>query len=74
MVTWPATNCPPRKNNLDADLWERMQTLTRENLTRALGPWLDEQAITAIITRRDAMAVEVEKQIAKRGRALVLLP
>ncbi|HEU4688546.1 MAG TPA: hypothetical protein VFS23_09310 [Vicinamibacterales bacterium] len=59
---------------VDADLWERMQTLTRENLTRALGPWLDEQAITAIITRRDAMAVEVEKQIAKRGRALVLLP
>jgi hypothetical protein len=59
---------------VDADLWERMQTLTRENLTRALGPWLDEQAITAIITRRDAMAAEVDKQIARRGRALVLIP
>ena len=59
---------------VDADLWERMQTLTRENLTRALGPWLDEQAITAIITRRDAMAAEVDKQIARRGRTLVLIP
>jgi hypothetical protein len=59
---------------VDAELWDRMQTLTRDNLTRALGAWLDEQAITAIITRRDAMAVEVEKQIAKRGRALVLIP
>jgi Phosphatidylinositol 3- and 4-kinase len=59
---------------VDAELWDRMQTLTRETLTRALGMWLDEQAITAIITRRDAMAVEVEKQIARKGRALVLVP
>jgi hypothetical protein len=59
---------------VDAELWDRMQTLTRENLTRALGMWLDEQAITAIITRRDAMAVEVDKQIARKGRALVLVP
>ena len=51
-----------------------MQTLTRENLARALGPWLDQEAITAIITRRDAMAVEIDKQIARRGRALVLIP
>jgi hypothetical protein len=59
---------------VDAELWERMQTLTRENLARALGGWLDEEAITAIITRRDAMAAEVDKLIAKKGRALVLIP
>jgi hypothetical protein len=59
---------------VDAELWERMQALTRENLTRALGGWLDEAAITAILTRRDAMATEVDKLIAKKGRALVLIP
>jgi hypothetical protein len=59
---------------VDADLWGRMQTLTRENLTRALGGWLDEQAIAAIISRRDQMASEVDKLIAKKGRALVLIP
>jgi hypothetical protein len=59
---------------VDAELWERMQALTRENLTRALGGWLDQDAITAIIVRRDVMAAEVEKLLAKRSRALVLIP
>ncbi len=59
---------------VDAELWERMQTLSSANLTRALGGWLDEDAITAIIARRDKMAVEVDKQIKKKGRALVLIP
>jgi hypothetical protein len=59
---------------LDAELWERMQALTRENLTSALGGWLDQDAITAIIVRRDVMAAEVEKLLAKRSRTLVLIP
>jgi hypothetical protein len=59
---------------VDAELWERMQTLNRENLTRALGGWLDDDAIAAILTRRDAMASEIDKLIAKKGRALVLIP
>ena len=63
-----------KMERVDAELWARMQTLTRENLTAALGGWLDEDAITAIITRRDVMAVEVDKLIAKKGRALVLIP
>jgi hypothetical protein len=50
---------------VDAELWERMQTLTRENLARALGPWLDDDAIAAIIERRDAMAATIDKLIAK---------
>jgi hypothetical protein len=59
---------------VDAELWQRMQTLTRENLTRALGAWLDEDAITAIIVRRDAMANEINKLVARKGRTLVLIP
>jgi len=55
-------------------LWERMQTLTRENLDRALGGWLDEDAIAAIIERRDAMAATIDKLVAKNGRSLVLIP
>ena len=59
---------------VDAELWERMQTLTRENLGRALGGWLDEDAIAAIIERRDAMAATIDKLVAKNGRSLVLIP
>ena len=63
-----------RVERVDAGLWERMQTLTRENLDRALGPWLDEDAIAAIIERRDAMAAAIDKLVAKNGRSLVLIP
>jgi len=63
-----------KMERVDAELWERMQTLTREGLTRALGAWLDEAAIDAIIARRNAMAAEVDKLIAKKGPALVLIP
>ena len=63
-----------RVERVDAGLWERMQTLTRENLDRALGPWLDEDAIAAIIERRDAMAATIDKLVAKNGRSLVLIP
>ena len=59
---------------VDAELWERMQTLTRENLARAVGQWLDEDAIAAIIARRDAMAATIDKLVAKNGRSLVLIP
>ena len=59
---------------VDAELWERMQTLTRENLARALGRWLDDDSIAAIIERRDAMAATIDKLVAKNGRSLVLIP
>ena len=63
-----------KMERVDAELWERMQTLTRENLARALGRWLDEDAIAAIIERRDAMAATIDQLVAKKGRALVLIP
>jgi hypothetical protein len=63
-----------KMERVDAELWERMQTLTRESLTQTLGGWLDDNPIAAIIARRDAMAGEIDKLIAKKGRALVLIP
>jgi hypothetical protein len=59
---------------VDAELWERMQRLTRENLAGALGRWLDDDAIAAILQRRDGMAAAVDKLIANKGRALVVIP
>ena len=63
-----------KMERVDAELWARMQALTRENLTGALGRRLDEDAIAALVTRRDAMATAIDKLIAKKGRALVLIP
>ena len=51
-----------------------MKTLTREELTRALRCWIDEDAIDAIIERRDRMAAAVDQLVAKKGQAAVIIP
>ena len=58
---------------VDQTLWERIDALTRPDLDRALGPWLDEQAIVAIIARRDKIREEVRKRVAKLGEAAVFI-
>ena len=65
---------PNKIERVDADLWERMRTLTAEELTRALRPWVDDEAIGAMIHRRDQIAAAVDKLVAKKGRALVIIP
>jgi hypothetical protein len=59
---------------VDATLWNRMTMLTREDLTRVLGPWIDEDAIGAMMERRNRMVSDVNKLVAKRGRAAVIIP
>jgi hypothetical protein len=58
---------------VDQALWDRISTVTRPELDRALGPWLDAQAIDAIIKRREKMKEEVRKRVAKAGETAVFL-
>jgi len=65
----------PRKlERVDADLWARMTALTREDLVRVVGSLIDAKAIDAMLERRDRMVKDVEKLVAKKGRALVIIP
>jgi hypothetical protein len=64
---------PNKVERVDAELWERMKTLTAEELTRALRPWLDDEAIGAMIQRRNQIASAVDKLVAKKGQALVII-
>ena len=59
---------------VDAELWDRMKALTRDDLNRTLGHWIDDEQIAAIIERRDAMAAAVDKLVAQKGRSLVIIP
>ena len=63
-----------KMERVDAELWERMQALTRESLSGALGRWLDDGAVMAILQRRDVMVAEVNKLVAKNGRDFVVIP
>jgi hypothetical protein len=38
-----------------------------------LGPWVDEEAIDAMLQRRKRMTDEVSRLVKKHGRALVIL-
>jgi hypothetical protein len=64
----------PKFERVDAELWERMKALTSDDLTKVLGPWIDGQAIRALVERRNRMAAAVDKLVAKKGRAQVVIP
>jgi hypothetical protein len=51
-----------------------MKTLTRDDLARALRAWIDDEAIGAIVERRNRMAAAVDTLVAKKGRAAVIIP
>jgi hypothetical protein len=59
--------------SVDRTLWDRIDALTLPDLQRALGPWLDERAIEAILTRREKMRDEVKKRVQKLGEARVFV-
>lgn len=56
---------------VDRALWNRMLGLTEEGLTQTLGQWVGGGEIRALLTRRDAMAKEIQKLIAEKGEAAV---
>ena len=64
---------PTKIERVDGELWDRVKTLTRDELTGALQPWLDEEAIDAIIERRNRMAAAVDQLVAKKGQAAVII-
>ncbi len=54
-----ATELPQRLTRIDRPLWARIEALTPDALHAALGPWLDDAAVAAVLGRRDAMSAEV---------------
>ena len=59
---------------VDAALWDRIRSLTPEDVKRALGTWLDDRAIDAMIERRNLMAAAVDKLVAQKGAEAVIIP
>jgi len=68
-----STTLPKKIERVDAGLWARMQALTRADLVRVLGPWIDDEAIDAMLERRARMVSDVDKLVKKKGRASVII-
>ena len=58
---------------IDRYLWERMQQLDEPILTEALGEWLSDREIRAILERRDRMGEIIDELVEKNGEAAVLM-
>jgi hypothetical protein len=67
------TDVSPSLSRIDKRYWDRVSALTRKELDARLRPWLDQSQITAIVERRERMKAEIDKLIADRGAAAVLL-
>jgi len=63
---------PSPLTRIDADLWERMQKLSRQQLDTSLRPWLDDNEIAGILARRERMKTEIDRLIAERGASAVV--
>jgi hypothetical protein len=58
---------------IDRVIWERMLALDEPTLMRALGQWLDSGAIRAMLKRRDAMQLVVNRLLKNGGEASVFI-
>jgi hypothetical protein len=56
---------------VDRELWNRMQALDEPRLKAALGQWVKDKELRAILARRDRMEADLSKLAAQRGEAAV---
>jgi len=59
--------------NIDADLWTRIQMLTEGTLTAAVGTWIGKREVQAILERREKMKQQIDKLVRARGEAQVFI-
>jgi hypothetical protein len=59
---------------IDREFWTKMNSLTIESMTPALGPWMDKGEIKAIIERRNEMQKAIDELVKTKGEAAVFLP
>jgi len=62
-----------KMQSVDVEFWNRIQALTEDQLTTALGKWVDKGSIRAMLTRRDRMKVEIDKLVATQGEAATFI-
>ena len=58
---------------VDRDLWDRFMALDEATLQAALGKWLRDGQIRAILEHRDQMAKDIEALVAERSEAAVFV-
>jgi hypothetical protein len=58
--------------HVDMVLWEKMQALTEESLTAAIGGWVGGSEIRAMLERRRKMQLVFDTLLADKGKAAII--
>jgi hypothetical protein len=58
---------------VDPSLWARMQALDQPILKEAIGEWVNDRSIDAMLVRRERMAKAIAKLVEKKGEARVYI-
>ena len=58
---------------IDRDLWERIEALDEATLSTALGEWLSDREIRAILERREDMREDIDELVAEHNEAQVFV-
>jgi hypothetical protein len=62
-----------KMTQIDQELWVKMQALTQAQLKAAVGEWLGDREIRALLERRRKLAKEIDKLVAASGPDAVFL-
>jgi hypothetical protein len=62
-----------KMQQIDGPLWDRMKALTENQLTAAVGQWLDKGQIRAVLQRRDRMHAEIDRMVKDKGEAAIIV-
>jgi hypothetical protein len=65
---------PNKVERVDAELWTAIVALSGETLRATLGALIGDSAVDAMIARRDRVRTDVDKLVAAKGRAQVIIP
>src|SRR3954447_5109320 len=68
------TALPFKIERVDEELWTAIEALTLDDLGALLGPLIGDRAVNAMIERRGRMKKAIDALVAKKGRALVIVP
>jgi hypothetical protein len=67
------TRLPRKVERVDARLWAAIQSLTADDFTQVLQPWIGAEAVGALLERRKEMGDALDKLLVKKPRALVIV-
>ena len=62
---------PQKLDHVETALWDKIMALDEPGLKAALGPWLNDKQIKAMVARRDRMKSIVDDLVKKKGKRAV---